>query len=212
MKKIGIFCYFVFVGIISIAQNRIDVFKNEKILDLVIYIDLSKLLSDRDDNRVYHNAELTVISNNEKEKNIPVKVRVRGNFRRKVENCTFPSLHIKFDSAARSSTIFQKYKKLKLATHCIDSTYIIEEYLLYKMYNLFTDYSYKVRLVHINYIDLSGDYDTFDAFGFLIEPTQNLAIRTNSKKYNNKIYSLDSVEDKHKVAVYLFEFMIGNTD
>ncbi len=50
---------------------------------------------------------------------------------------------------------FSKIDKIKLVTHCSagGEEYLLKEFLIYKMYNVLTEYGFKVRLLRVNYIN-----------------------------------------------------------
>ena len=63
--------------------------------------------------------------------------------------------------------------KLKLVVGCgatnDDEQLIIKEYLAYKMYNMLTEKSFRVRLVKIKYDDTKGKIKSYSQYGFLLE-------------------------------------------
>ncbi len=100
-----------------------------------------------------------------------IKVRIRGKSCRRV--CTFLPLRINFAVDGTAQSIFEGQDKLKLVTHCreYNSAQLdtLEEYAAYRIFNLISDVSYKVRLLHITYTDTDGRLkeNTFDRYGFL---------------------------------------------
>jgi hypothetical protein len=158
----------------------------------------------------YTNAEGIIIS-------IPLKVSVRGNFRKDSINCDFPPLRLNFANTSVINTIFDGQDKIKLVTHCRTerSRYeqnVLKEYLAYKLYNLFTEESFLVRLVQMTYADVSGRLDTIKKVGFLIEPISQLVIRNGfDELVVNKIQQSET--NRYKTTVLaIFQYMIGNTD
>ncbi len=87
-----------------------------------------------------------------------IKVRIRGKSRRRV--CSFLPLRISFAVDDTTQSIFEGQDKLKLVTHCreYNSAQLdtLEEYAAYRIFNLISDVSYKVRLLHITYTDTDG--------------------------------------------------------
>ncbi|MCJ7815624.1 MAG: hypothetical protein MUP31_06190, partial [Xanthomonadales bacterium] len=84
-----------------------------------------------------------------------IKIRVRGKSRTSV--CDFPPLRLNFSPDKTAETVFANQNKLKLVTHCKNKdsaqANILKEYAAYKIFNLISDVSYKVRLVHVTYMD-----------------------------------------------------------
>jgi hypothetical protein len=148
---------------------------------------------------------------------LDIEVRARGNFRRNPDNCDFPPLKIKFEKSEREGTIFEPYKDLKLVSHCQDELeefeqYLLQEYLIYKAYNLFTDFSFGVHLARINYIDLYGRYDTISKFAFLIESIEHLAERNDCDILELKSVPAAELDRDYYLLMSMFNYMILNTD
>lgn len=146
----------------------------------------------------------------------PVKVRVRGNSRVKV--CSFPPLRINFKKNQTEETIFSGQNKLKLVTHCGNSAEseknILQEYAAYKIFNLISDVGYRVRLLHISYANedgRSGD-NALQRYGFVVESSRELAARTGAKALRIEGVPRRSVDEGQAAAVFVFQYLIGNTD
>ena len=115
------------------------------------------------------------------------------------------------------NTIFEGQEKIKLVTHCRSrhtryEQNVLKEFLAYKLYNLFAEESYFVRLARMTYADVLGKTDTITKLGFLIEPTSQMIDRNGCQKFiiDNILQSQTS---KHKTTVLaIFQYMIGNTD
>jgi hypothetical protein len=133
-----------------------------------------------------------------------IKVKARGEMRRM--HCSFPPLTMKF----------KKAPNLKLVTHCRNSEqyeqYVFKEYLAYKMYRLVTPYSFKTRLVHIDYIDVKNPGRVITQYGFLIENDDDMAARNLAMVLDNDNISQKHMSSQDMARVALFNYMIGNTD
>ena len=59
-----------------------------------------------------------------------------------------------------------------MVTHCQygNEDYLFKEYLIYKLYNVLTDNSFRVRLVKIEYINTHKKANPIKTYAFLIEP------------------------------------------
>ena len=145
-----------------------------------------------------------------------IKVRLRGKSRRVV--CSFPPLRINFAAGDTAQSIFEDQDKLKLVTQCRkrDSARLnlLQEYAAYRIFNLLSEFSYKVRLLHITYTDTEGrpGKNTFENYGFLIESKSAMADRVGGQLVNEKGLSLDSLDNKQAATVFVFQYLIGNTD
>ena len=86
---------------------------------------------------------------------LPLEVSPRGKSRRKT--CDFPPLWLNFKKKSLKGTLFEGQNKLKLVTHCKKSyaqkDFLAAEMLVYRLFNLFTDNSFRVRALHITYVE-----------------------------------------------------------
>ncbi|MDX1507526.1 MAG: hypothetical protein R3358_04550, partial [Woeseiaceae bacterium] len=145
-----------------------------------------------------------------------IDVRVRGKSRRRV--CDFPPLRLNFPDDDTAQTIFAGQDKLKLVTHCFDresaQADILQEYAAYRIFNIISDIGYRVRLLHVTYTDTDGlpGESTFTRYGFLIESASELADRVGGTPVDVSGVSLATLDDGQEAAVYVFQYLIGNTD
>ena len=145
-----------------------------------------------------------------------IKIRVRGKSRRRV--CSFPPLRLNFAANDTVQWIFEGQDRLKLVTHCQDkkSAHLstLKEYAAYRIFNLISDVSYRVRLLHITYTDTDGRLKEkeLDRYGFLIESSAALADRVGGRPEQVAGVSLRSLDDQQAAFVYIFQYLIGNTD
>jgi hypothetical protein len=150
------------------------------------------------------------------DRELDVHVRVRGNSR--VRICKFPPLRLRFPDEQSMSSVFDGQNKLKLVTHCLNSAsgdqYVLEEYIAYRIFGLISDVGYRVRLLHIRYTDSDGllDEDTPERYGFVIEPRDQLAERVSGIPLNLDGVLLSQVNRHQAALVYVFQYLIGNTD
>ncbi|NNK10042.1 MAG: hypothetical protein HKP08_01755 [Flavobacteriaceae bacterium] len=145
---------------------------------------------------------------------LPVKIRARGNFRRKT--CYFAPLKLKFPKSQIKGTFFEGSRKLKLVLPCLldrnTSDYVLREYLAYKLFENIAPYHFKTRLVEISLAEARGKREvTHNVFGFLIEDIDYLAIRCKGQEIKRLIHPLQH-DPISSIQNAFFEFMIANTD
>jgi hypothetical protein len=132
------------------------------------------------------------------------------------EACSFPPIRLRFEKEAVKGTVFRGQKSLKMVTHCKDSTrfdqYYILEMLAYRMYNLLTDVSFRVRPLQVTYVDSQAGRSEGPRFAFLIEDDSDVAKRNDLKKLDLPRISPDRLDTETSSLMSLFQFMIGNTD
>lgn len=160
-------------------------------------------------------AELVWLKEDQSTVTFPVEVEARGKSRRKI--CAFPPIKIKFKQKDLEQRGFAKaFKTLKLVTHCLESEKgernILKEYLVYKMYNELTEHSFRVQLVHIEYIDKGKKKKKRSRYGFLIEDKDELAYRHQGKISNTYSYDCKKLDAKKYCEMLAFQYMIGNQD
>ncbi len=188
-------------------------FRSDDVLQVKLVTDFRSLQKDRGEEVDYHEALMIYVDESGDSVQVPLKVKARGNFRRKSSNCSLPPLMLNFPEKKVKGTLFKNQDKMKLVTRCRDAGYIVQEYMVYKMYNLITDYSFKARMAMITYEDSSGKRKTETSPGFLIEDEEALAKRHNltlrGKEAETKNYLTDQLG---MCTMVVFQYMIGNTD
>jgi hypothetical protein len=146
-----------------------------------------------------------------------IEFEVRGSFRKNPRYCNFPPLKLEFDREKMHSTVFAKLDKIKLVTHCQTydeayEQYLYQEYLIYRMYNVFTDVSYRVRLVDITYKDLNNPAITITKPGFFLEDPDDIADRFDGQELEVKNVARYEVNKQHYEMLSVFQYMIMNKD
>ena len=149
-----------------------------------------------------------------KNKEIDVSVRARGNFRRK--HCYFTPVKIKIKKRDASNTIFRDNRTLKLVLPCKNdrdkNDNILKEFIAYKIYEIISPFYFKTRRLEINYTDQKRkNQKNFNLIGFFIEDDDKVAKRFDSKIIKRKISPL-AMDDFNSVNLSFFNFLIGNTD
>ncbi len=193
-----------------------QLFASKEPLAVVLRTDISWIRDERSDT-MDADGTLSFKGSDGSDVTVPVKVRARGHYRRDKKNCNFPPLRLNFPGKQVEGTVFDGQDKLKLVTPCQDSRdlfqqYILQEYLTYRVYQLLTPLSFRVRLLTITYEDSNGGYDTRTKTGFLIESDEQVAARNRAIMVDVAQLHPASMEPGQEALVSLFEFMIGNTD
>ena len=143
-----------------------------------------------------------------------LKIKARGEFRK--THCPFPPIKLNFTRSEMGQDYLNNVDKLKLVTHCRKSRtyqqYLFKEYLAYRMYNLLTDKSYRVRLFLIEYNDSRNTMKSIEDYGFIIESNTHLSGRFNGVIIDRKDIPTWNTDLYHANLMALFQYMIGNTD
>jgi hypothetical protein len=224
LKWIFIICLFVVLPYQKVNAKKIssrdsvcniNFFDSNKLLEFNCISNYELLLNDISKDRKYHKCRF-ILTDESSSKKIDLQVKTRGNFRRQKKNCNFPPLKFKFKSDNAKNTIFEGQKKIKYVTHCMDNSRmyeqkIIQEYLIYKIYNIISPYSFKVRLCKVNHIDYVKR-DSIQKFGFFIENKKFLASRNGMLDFNSEDMLKDSLDRASLLTTCLFQMMVGNSD
>jgi hypothetical protein len=198
------------------GEPHMPLFLSDEPLFLTLSMDVKTVIRDIEE-KESHLAEIRYTDQEGNEIKLPIKIKVRGNFRKDPVNCDFPPLRFNFSDTTVKNTIFGGQDKIKLVSHCrkrkdLYEQNVLKEYLAYKLYNLFTEESFLVRLVHLTYADTRGKLDTLKKMAFLIEPNQQMARRNGCEIIKVKNIHQERT-NRHKTTVMsVFQFMIGNTD
>jgi hypothetical protein len=145
-----------------------------------------------------------------------IQVRIRGKSRKRV--CDFPPLRFDFPAEATGETPFAGQSKLKFVSHCKDDNAsqinAVEEYAVYKIFELLSDASYKVRLLHVTYTDTDARLkeSRFSRYGFIIENSSAFADRLAATKVDLQGVVLSKLNAQQAATVYIFQYLVGNTD
>ncbi len=192
-------------------QSDFGLFANEEILELSLRFDITHYTRNKSKDE-YLNALLTYHINRNDSINKEIKVKSRGEFRNKY--CQFPPLSLNFKKTEFGKTDLDRIEKIKLVTHCEygNEEYLLREYLVYKLYNILTDNSFKVRLIKINYINTYKKSKPIGSYAFLIEPLGFLSERTNTTPINMTNLNQKNILPEVMDRVAIFNYMIGNTD
>lgn len=207
-----LFPVFLFISFsFQVASQSIDsLFSSDEIIRMELRTDFASIQRGRTDSSEYYSGKLIYGSGTNTVK-LNVKVKARGNFRRNPKNCNFPPLLLNFKKNEVGNTLFKNQDKLKLVTPCQNEEDVIQEYLIYKLYNLVTDLSLKVRLVKIEYFDTGSGKSLFTRYSFFIEDIDNVADRANSRQIKKFMTPFNFDRDNY-IKMTLFQYMVGNID
>jgi hypothetical protein len=195
-----------------------DIFQGEAVLNINLYANFDSIIEDASVLRsVSRSARLQAYSQTGASVMLPVFIETRGNFRMKPENCNFPPLKLSFLKENDSRSIFIKNNSAKLVNQCQFfqnnyEAYLLQEYLLYKIYSHLSEYSFRVRLLKIEYINDGFLFDTLTRYSFALEPPKEMAKRYKAKRVNSNNVAMDEISFWQYKLVCFFEYMIMNND
>jgi hypothetical protein len=197
----------------TLAQ-KVDLFGTDEALHFTLKSDFKKFKREKFKDK-YQKAQFIYKLNDSTSINKEVRIKARGEFRKKT--CSFPPIRLNWRKTETVKDEFSQYYKLKMVTHCSGSKYyeqyVFKEFMCYKLYNILSDKSFKVRLIDVKYIDTGKKRkNEFDTWAFFIEDFSMMAERLGSYKLKNEKLSQRNVEESNILEVAMFMFMIGNGD
>ena len=190
---------------------KVTLFDTDDLLEISLKFDINTYKRYKSDTLylpavlTYHLSETDSVVKN-------IKVRARGNIRR-TAICDFPPMMLNFKVKDSVDSEFTGLNKLKIVPYCKAGfeQYILKEYLAYKLFNVLTDNSLRVRLFRITYLNTAKENKPLTQYGFAIEPVEVLERRTSTVEVKSKLTQRDVRQDMlDRVAI--FNYMIGNTD
>jgi len=189
-------------------------------LVVVIKTDLHKIRNERSD---YHTSSNNYLDGSFQlgATMFDIKLQTRGHNR--LARCQFPPLRVHFDKSEIKNSLLKHNHNLKVVTHCEEEEldHLFREYLVYKLYNSITPYSFQVRLLRIQYFDIDQEQDAIETYAFLIESTNSVEKRLNldelesDQDFNMKTYagiSEDWINISQLKLQDAFQHLIRNND
>lgn len=165
----------------------------------------------------YYDGVIRVVHADGSKQEVDLKFRARGNYRHRKSTCGFPPVRLNVDRDDTAGTILAGQNILKLVTHCRlrsdrYEALVLKEYLAYKILQVHTPISFRVRLMRITWIDSGGDYKDDERYGFVIEHKDELTARVGLRESEIMRTNSDRLDSDHANVVDVFEYLIGNTD
>lgn len=211
-------CFFLLLCTTVQAQtttlDKKKFFENDQPIEMTITSDFRALIKGKFKKNYrerYQPATVSIILPDSSTLKGEIQIRPRGNFRR--EECTIPPLMINFKTAGSA---INKLGSMKLVWPCAMGEYgeqlVLKEYLAYKIFNLITEKSFRVRLVRIGYHDTQAKLKPHTFYGFFIEDVDEMARRNNCKEIGFGRFNTEATNREQATFVTLFEYMIGNCD
>ncbi|NIM51820.1 MAG: hypothetical protein GTN62_12755 [Gemmatimonadales bacterium] len=192
-------------------------FSSQELLHFTLIADLKQLKKDRSEDSEYRPVRIVLGTAGDTSRTLELKVKTRGVFRLQRRTCDFPPLLLNFPSEATAGTVFDGQDKVKLVTHCNQKRneyeqYVIQEYLLYRIYNLLTEKSFQVRPAHITYVQVGDTQDSITKYGFLIEDEDQMAARNGAKILDVEGFHQYEMQHDQMTLFSVFQYFIGNAD
>lgn len=195
-----------------------DQLSGTEVREITLRTDLGSLIDHRNTDSAEQDAEFCIMTANGKQvdRTYQIKVSARGKYRRRI--CDFPPIKLDFSKSDLRQQGLADYDDFKLVTHCKEdksagNDNLLREYLIYRLYQQLTNYSYRVQLVRIQYIDTKGLVSPLRRYGFIIEDTAELADRLGASVCDTCLNPNPARLDMQAENMHaLFQYFISNTD
>jgi hypothetical protein len=186
-------------------------FTNESLVEIGLYADFAELRKNRALD-TFRRASLNLAADTFRMNEVAVELKPRGAFRK--EFCVPPPLMVNFKTN-KTSPLY-KLGKLKMVHACsvgdFNDQLIVKEYLVYKLYQVMTPLSFRVRLVKLNLYNQVGLAFSAPRLGFFIEDVDEMANRNDCNELPETQRNTESMNREANTLLALFQFMVGNTD
>lgn len=143
-----------------------------------------------------------------------MRMKARGMFRR--SHCSMAPFWLNIRKADVENVHLQDVKRFKVVTNCQGSKaydeYVLKEYLAYKIYNIISPVSFRVRLIKMKYVDTGRKSKITEGWAFLIEPEAMLADRLGAVAIKKDDLSMSLMKPGEMDLAAMFMYMIGNCD
>lgn len=215
--------FLILVSLLSFCNAfAANIFNDNSVINIELEYNIARLQAEKENLREDGIPGKFKTISNSKTYQIKVLSRGKGSF-----SCKQPQLKLKFNKKENKGTQFSGIKKVKLFTKgtCLDNDFnkeqdkeIIANYLIYKLYEEVTNYSFRVRLLKIKYIDSSKTYPVYEQYGFLLEPKKVLEKRLALKYVEiptlfQLAEKIPSLTNPNLLSIVNgFEFFIANYD
>lgn len=212
-RAIALIVAAVFAALPARAAEATRLFSDSATIDIRITGPIREIAGKADNSTDPHPATLDLVGAGETH---AIELSARGLSRRRPDVCQFPPLRVKFAEKPGETSLFRKQKTLKLVTHCRTTEsfqqYTLLEYAAYRMYNVVTDASFKVRLANVEYVDSKSGKTVAKRVGFFIEDVDDLGDRVGLKEVERPYVKVSELDGKAAATAAQFHYMVSNLD
>jgi hypothetical protein len=180
------------------------------VLDITIVTDFGALTKDRTGEPQWQPAVIRLTGGD----SLEAQIRTRGEFRRR--RCSLPPLKLDVPRGRANRTSLGGLNKPKIVTHCGSAPryeqYVVQEYLLYRVYEMLTPLSHRARLVRMTYVDPKDRSVPEPRYAIVLEEDDDVAERTGLRVLEATGARPDDLDPYQSALVGVFQYLIGNTD
>jgi len=194
-------------------KRYLSLFEEDDLLEVSLRFDITKFVKKAErDQSIDGIMTINFSQTDSLESKVTLKYRGQSRF----ERCRYPPTRITFKKPLYEVSDSGRIKSIKLVNQCqqgsVYGDYVIKEYLVYKLYNVLTDTSFRVRLISLNFIDSEDKRKTITQYGILIEPERLIEKRLNMLEVKNKSLSQRHMYPSMINKLAIFNYMVSNWD
>jgi hypothetical protein len=191
-------------------KKDLHLFDSNEVLNITLRFNLSTFIRKKSKTE-YLDAVMTINPGEKDSIRTNLKLKARGEIRNVI--CYFPLVEL---NLKKLEFKYADLDKIKLVDQCNTGNeyedYVLREYLIYKLYNVLTDTSFRVRLLSLKLIESQKNKKPVKQYGFFIEPLEMLAKRTNTTIVEATALNQKSIKEGSMDRVAIFNYMVGNYD
>jgi hypothetical protein len=205
-------------GVAGQMTSESDLFLEQTPLEMDLFLDTWKLCREQDQSRCKDiSTRLVYTLDGQDVQTVPLLVKARGKTRLESGLCSIPLLFLVFEQKQTSGTLFAGQDMLPLTTHCgaksvVGDDYLLKEYLAYRIFNLFSEISIRVRLASIRYRKSENGKRPNPHYAFFNEHFLSVSARNGVELWNTEKLDPALLDPMAMASMELFQYMIGNTD
>lgn len=189
-------------------------FESQNPIEVTLTANITQLRGDKNANAPWRTVTLSYKGSDGNAVTVPLRARTRGIWR--LKTCDFPPLRLNFSGETSKGSIFHRLDKPKLVSYCQDmdgyEQYVLQEFQLYRIYQLLTPLSHKARLLKLTYTDSASGKVRARRYGFVLEEPNAMAARLGGKVVEQKGALPGDLDSDQDALLGVFQYMIGNTD
>jgi hypothetical protein len=195
------------------ARPEWGLFTDSQLVEVSLTFDITTFLAEKPADE-YLSAKMVLNRGRPDSLQLDILLRARGNYR--YRNCPFPPIRLNLAESGTQYSDLEQMDNLKMVTHCRDDeeymVYLLREYLIYRLYNIITDNSFRVRLLRVHYIDTGSGDNSFTTLAFVIEPVDVVETRLKVDEKEEVGIGMDKLDPLNRHRLAIFQFMIANND
>ncbi len=195
------------------AQERL--FRSDSVLAVTLRADFRTINRDRDTTKVvWREATLSYAGTGGDTVRVPLRVRTRGIWR--LANCDAPPIRLRFTDSATKGTLFHGLHRVKLVVPCRGPAeydqLILQEYAVYRVFQLLTPASLATRLLRITFEDPRSRGRPAPRWAFVAEEPDRLAERLGGWVVTGGKPRVSNLSVYQAALLGVFQYFVGNTD